>query len=345
MNTVIVTGFTGQIGCFISQKCLDRGDKVVGMARYIANSSEKLKERSFIIDHENFTLASGSLEDQSSLDAIVREHHPDAFINCAAMSHVGESWRIPEATANITGIGVLRCLESIRKYAHFCKFIQCSSSEMFGGELDGKLDEDTPLKARSPYSAAKIFAHQMVNVYRESYDIWASAAIMFNNESEYRDKSFFTRKITSQMGEILSGERDKIQLGNLMFKRDWGYSGDYADAILLMLNNENPSDYVISTGECHTGKEFIDLAFKIANEEIGREFFTFEKHIESDDPDFLRPNDLHYLCGDSGRVKADLSWKPILTFAGLVSKMVKHDVIMPNRAYLDEVSLKRGENA
>jgi GDPmannose 4,6-dehydratase len=255
---------------------------------------------------------------------------PDYFVNCAAMSHVGESWKIPEATCNITGVGVLRCLEAIRKYNKECIFVQLSSSEMFGHEEGGKINEKTKLSARSPYGAAKILGHQLVNVYRESYGIKAYSAICFNYESEKRGADFITRKITKGMADIFTGKIDKIRLGNLNFVRDWGYADDYAEAIFKMLYSNKPDDYIVATGKMTTGREFIDKCFNYANQILSNTIYTenmfsFNKHIETRTQENIRPNDLIWLCGDNSKIVSELGWTPKYTIDMIVKKMLDFD--------------------
>jgi len=331
MNRIIITGTTGQVGYFVAKEALERGMKVIAPVRYTASGlDKKFEEREDIYKHDNFHVVTADLIDSASIDNIVKDVGPDYFVNCAAMSHVGESWNIPVSTADITGVGPVRCLDALRKFKKDCKFVQCSTSEMFGKNISGKINEETPLKAMSPYGAAKIYAHEMVRIYRESYNMSCSCVIMFNNFSRLRTKTFFTRKCTSKMAEVLSGEIDNIQFGNLNFCRDWGYSGDYAKAIHLMLTSDNKDDYVVATGEKHTGKEFIDLAFRFGNDYLelkNVDFrFDFEQHIKTNTSEFMRPNDLTYLVGDSSKIRSKLGWKPVVSFETLVKDMVYYDL-------------------
>lgn len=330
MGVALVTGITGQTGYYVAREFLNNNHKVVGMVRYSASSYKKFDERIDVVSHPNMIIESGNLEDQASLDNLVKQYKPDYFVNCGAMSHVGQSWKIPEATAQITGVGVLRCLESIRKNRPECFFAQCSTSEMFGNIENGSADENTPLYARSPYGAAKIFGHQMVKVYRDSYDIKSSSVIMFNHESRLRDITFFTRKITNTMRKIYDGDVDKIELGNLNFCRDWGYAGDYARAIYMISTGGLSDDFVVSTGETHTGWDFVEEAFSCANrklESLGSTFrFDKEKHIDTETKKYIRPNDLVYLKGNSTKIKTLLGWEPKIGFGYLVEKMVDYDL-------------------
>jgi len=327
MNRIIVTGTTGQIGYFVAKQALEKGMVVCAPVRYSASGLDrKFEEREDIYNHPNFTVVTADLVDNTSLSNVVRAFKPNYFVNCAAQAHVAESWRIPIATAEITGLGPIRCLDAIYHHApEDCKFVQCSTSEMFGKNQEGKIDESTPLKAMSPYGAAKIYAHEMVRVYRESYDMSCACAIMFNNESHLRTPTYFTRKITHTMGQIYRGEKDVIEIGNLNFNRDWGHSYDYARAIHLMLESENKTDYVISTGRCHTGEDFIKTAFNYGNLHLGEKFFSKEKHIRVN-PAFYRPNDLTYLCGDSSKINFILGWEPKIMFEDLVDMMVRYDL-------------------
>jgi len=324
---ILITGITGQMSYFCAKIALKKGMKVVGTARYSTNLDDKLEDRRDIIDHENFTLENLSLEDQASIDSILSIYKPDYIINTAAMSHVGRSWEIPEHTMNVTGLGVLRLLESIRRHSPLSKMVQCSSSEMLGKYKDRVIDEETPLCARSPYSVAKIAGHLMIDVYRDSYNVKACSAIMFNYESIRRSKSFFTRKITTAMKDIVDSKNSKIKLGNLDFCRDWGHAGDYARAIFLMLEeNEDCNDYVVATGKITTGREFIDIAFKYANERLGKEFFSFEKNIECNVDNYVRPNDVVYLRGCSLKIQEELGWSPTYDVEKIIKEMVDYDV-------------------
>lgn len=330
-KVVLITGITGQMGFYVAREFLNRGYRVVGTLRYTSNVDEDVSRVCDMInrhcrDSRLFNWRILELDSQSSISESVREIKPDIFVNCAAMAHVGESWKIPETAADITGVAVLRCLEAIRQYNPECSFVQCSSSEMFGGQSEGTINEESKLMARSPYGAAKIFGHQIVNVYRQSYNIPAYSMIFFNYESVLRSLAYLPRKITSSMGEILEGKKDKIVLGNLNFCRDWGYAGDYAHAIRLAVEHNWPTDYVVSTGVKTTGYDFIRKAFSYANFCLEYDFFDFDKHIVCDSPDFVRPNDLVYLCGDSSKIRGELKWKPEVTIDQLITKMVNNDV-------------------
>jgi len=330
-KVVLITGITGQMGFYAAREFLNKGYYVVGTLRYTSNINEDADRVCNTINKhcDNNRLFSWrvlELDSQSSISDAVKEFKPDIFINCAAMAHVGESWKIPETAADITGVAVLRCLEAIRRYNPECSFVQCSSSEMFGGQSEGTINEDSKLMARSPYGAAKIFGHQIVNVYRQSYNIPAYSMIFFNYESILRSHNYYTRKVVMTMGEILNGNKDKIVLGNLNFCRDWGYAGDYAHAIRLAVESEYPTDYVVSTGVKTTGYEFIIKAFSYANFCLEHDFFSFEKHVVCDNPEFVRPNDLTYLCGDSTKIRDRLGWKPTVEIDQLITKMVNNDV-------------------
>jgi len=331
MKTIIVTGVTGQVGYYVAKQALNEGMNVVGVVRYSTNFNDKFEDRQDLLSNSNFVVATGDLTDRASLDKVVGQHNPDYFVNCAAQSHVGESWTIPYSTAEITGLGVVNCLESIRCNVRSkpCKFVQCSTSEMFGKNQDGYINEDTPLCAMSPYGVSKIFAHEMVRVYRESYGMPCSCVIMFNNTSPKRDKNFFVRKITSKMGELFNRDINTIELGNLNFSRDWGFSGDYAKAIHMMLKSENREDFVVSTGINTKGCQLIHLAFDYANGQLrraGKEpFFSFDKHI-SHDTKFDRPNDLTYLLGDNSKIFKHLGWTPEHNIHDIVRIMVDYDV-------------------
>lgn len=329
---ILITGITGQMAYFCAKKALNSEMKVIGTARYCTNLNEKLKDREEIINHPDFILENLSLEDQSSIDTILSLYKPDYVINTAAQAHVGESWKIPEYTMNVTGLGVLRILESIKKHSKGSKLIQCSSSEMFGKYTEGVIDEKTPMCSRSPYAVAKTCAHLMIDVYRKSFGIKACCAIMFNYEGFMRKPEYYTRKVTTEMAKIKRGESDKIKLGSLDFCRDWGYAGDYAEAMFLMLeNNDECKDYVISTGVTKTGRDFLEIAFKYANEKMGKEFFSFDKHVECNVSDYVRPNDVVYLRGCSLKIQEELGWEPKYSLEDIIAEMVDFDVFGENK--------------
>ncbi len=309
MKKGLITGITGQTGSYMAELLLSKGYKVYGLVR--RNSSPNFERIGHILDQ--IELVDGDLTDQTSLDEALKQIQPDEVYNFAAQSFVPLSWSQPILTAEVTGVGVLRILESIRKYSPLSRFYQASSSEMFGKVREVPQRETTPFYPRSPYGSAKAFAHHTTVNYRESYNIWAATGITFNNESPRRGLEFVTRKITHAVANIRKGRQDELVLGNLNAKRDWGFAGDYVKAIWLIMQQDLPGDYVIATGETHSIKEFVDLAF----EYVGLD----PQHYVKTDPRFLRPAEVDLLIGDPGKIKA-LGWKPEVSFQALVEMMV-----------------------
>ena len=249
----------------------------------------------------------------------MKESEPDEVYNLASQSFVGESWNTPEQTSDVTGLGVLRMLEAIREYGKEVRFYQASSSEMFGRMVENPAKESTPFYPRSPYGVAKLYGHWITKNYRESYGMFTTSGILFNHESERRGIEFVTRKISDGVARIHLGLQDKIILGNIEAKRDWGYAPDYVEAMWLMLQQDTPDDYVISTGETHSIKEFLDYAFK----HIG--ISNWSGYV-GQDPRFMRPAEVDVLRGDSTKAQTELGWKPKTTFEELVGKMVRNDI-------------------
>jgi GDPmannose 4,6-dehydratase len=260
----------------------------------------------------------GDLSDQNSLLRCLRESDPDEIYNLASQSFVGESWNTPEQTGDVTGLGVLRVLEAIREYGKPIKFYQASTSEMFG-KMEKLANEETKFHPRSPYGVAKLYGHWITVNYRESYDMFNVSGILFNHESERRGIEFVTRKITDGIARIHLGLRDKIVLGNLDTKRDWGYAPDYVESMWMMLQQDEPDDYVVATGKIHSLGEFLDSAFQ----HIG--ITDWEKYVGQDER-YMRPADVFYLAGDATKAKDVLGWQPKTTFEELVSKMVSSDI-------------------
>lgn len=263
-------------------------------------------------------LVFADLNDASSLNRIIKTIKPDEIYNLGAQSHVSVSFEIPEYTAEITGLGSTRLLESIRDSGMSIKFYQASSSEMFGNSKERPQSEKTPFYPRSPYAAAKVYAYWMTVNYREAYNMFACNGILFNHESPRRGETFVTRKITMALARIKHGVQDKLFLGNLDSKRDWGFAGDYVEAMWLMLQQKQPNDYVIATGETHSVKEFLDAAFDYVN-------IDWKKHVEID-KNYFRPTEVDYLLGDCSKAKKDLKWKPRVKFKQLVRMMVDSDM-------------------
>lgn len=315
-KSALLTGITGQDGSYLAEFLLKKGYKVYGLTRRTSTINfERIKH---IVD--KVTLLQGDLLDQSSLAEAVKTSEPDEVYNLAAQSFVQTSWNQPVLTGEFTAIGVTRMLEAIRHVNPKIKFYQASSSEMFGKVTETPQKETTRFYPRSPYGVAKVYGHYITVNYRESYDMFACSGILFNHESPRRGLEFVTRKISNAVARIYSGKQDKIQLGNLDSRRDWGFAGDYVEAMWLMLQQPEPDDYVISTGETHSVSEFLEIAFGV----IG--ITEWKKYVVSDHPEFLRPAEVDYLIGDYRKAKEKLGWTPKTSFPELVKMMVESDI-------------------
>jgi len=314
-----VTGITGQDGRHLSEFLSRRGDQVFGLVRGQNNPKAQL------VCDENpaLELVEGDLRDLSSLIAALEQVQPDEVYNLGAMSFVALSFRQPELTADITGLGVLRMLEAIRivggSQANPIRFYQASSSEMFGKVRETPQTEATPFHPRSPYGVAKVFGHSITVNYRESYGMHASSGICFNHESPRRGLEFVTRKITNGLARIKLGLADSITLGNLEAARDWGYAGDYVEAMWRMTQQDEPGDYVIATGQTHTIREFLDAAFRCAELEDWQDRIRTDRRFE-------RPAEVDVLCGDATKARERLGWKPQVSFEELVRMMYEADL-------------------
>lgn len=318
MKKALITGITGQDGHHLSELLLEKQYKVFGLLNGQRNSRvEEFKTR-----FPEVILIGGDLSDFSSLYTAINEIRPDEIYNLGAISFVGLSFQQPELTSNITGLGALRLLEAVRKCGleETTRIYQASSSEMFGKVRETPQTELTPFHPRSPYGVAKVFAHFMCQNYREAYGIHVSSGILFNHEGEFRGHEFVTRKITSNLAKIKHGKIQKFSLGDIEPKRDWGYAGDYVYAMWLMLQQDNPGDYVISTGETHSVREFLELAIK----EAGLDG-AIEDYVEFDQ-NLIRPSEVDLLIGDSSKAHQQLGWKPTVSFGELVKKMVANDL-------------------
>ena len=302
-------------GSHLADFLLNKNYEVFGMER---RSSVKNRTNTGHLENQ-LTFINGDLTDQNSLVRCLRESNPDEVYNLAAQSFVGESWNTPEQTSDVSGLGVLRMLEAIREYGKDIKFYQASTSEMFGRMVENPAKETTPFYPRSPYGVAKLYGHWITKNYRESYDMFNCSGILFNHESERRGIELVTRKITDGVARIHLGLEDYITLGNLESKRDWGYSPDYVKCMWLMLQQNEPDDYVVATGKDHTIREFLDAAFK----HIG--VTNWDKYVKQD-PRFMRPAEVDVLRGDSTKARDVLGWQPETTFENMVSKMVKNDI-------------------
>ena len=310
----LITGISGQDGGFLAEFLLKKGYIVYGMER---RSSTPMRINCAHLE-DKITFVNGDLTDQNSISRVLKESNPDEVYNLAAQSFVGESWNTPEQTGDVTGMGALRMLEAIREYGKDIKFYQASTSEMFG-RMEKFANENTLFYPRSPYGVAKLYAHWITVNYRESYDMFNCCGILFNHKSERRGIEFVTRKITDAVAKIHLGLQDKVMLGNLDVKRDWGYAPDYVEAMWMMLQQDKPSDYVIATGEIHTLGDFLQSSFK----EIGVD--NWEDYVGRDER-YYRPADVFYLAGDAGKAKDELGWTPTTSFQDMVSKMVKNDI-------------------
>jgi GDPmannose 4,6-dehydratase len=319
VKRALVTGITGQDGRHMSEFLTDKGYQVFGLVRGQNNPKTQLVTE----ENPSLELVEGDLRDLSSLIAAVEQVQPDEVYNLGAMSFVALSFRQPELTADITGVGVLRMLEAIRIVggadSNPIRFYQASSSEMFGKVRDTPQTERTAFHPRSPYGVAKVFGHHMTVNYRESYGLHASSGICFNHEGPRRGLEFVTRKITNGIARIKLGLQDSISLGNLDAARDWGYAGDFVEAMWLMVQQDEADDYVIATGETHSVREFLEVAFRCAG------FDDWEPHVRRDTR-FERPAEVDLLMGDAAKAHSRLGWKPRVSFEELVAMMYEADL-------------------
>ena len=315
MKTAMVTGVTGQDGSYLAELLLSKGYRVVGLKRRTSLiSTDRIDD---IFSNPMFSLEYYSLHDPTTLYHLLQKYEPQEFYNLAAQSHVRVSFDVPIETVDTIAMGTLRILEAIRFVNKDIKVYQASSSEMYGDNPVTPQSETTALQPASPYACAKVFAHQLCRNYRESYGMHISSGILFNHESPRRGETFVTRKITLAAARIKLGLQDKIYLGNLEAKRDWGFAGDYVEAMRLMLQQKRPDDYVIATGKSKTVRQFLDKAFEIAGLEV-------ENHLRID-PRFFRPHEVPHLLGDSTKAKNNLSWAPKTSFEELVRMMYESD--------------------
>lgn len=315
-KTVLITGVTGQDGSLLADIALQRDYKVVGIFR--RNSSHDLGNASHL--ENDIELVEADIQDLSSVYRVQRQTRPDYFINCAAQSHVGSSFDQPVYTSMVTGLGVVNCLEAIRMSGCHTKFLQLSSSEMFGGRGDKPLNEESAFEPRSPYATAKCFGHWATKNYRESYKMFASNAISFNHEAPgRRGPNFVTRKITLGIASILMGETESLFLGNIEAKRDWGYAEDYCQGFFSVLEHSDPDDFVFATGEAYSVADFCRIAFDHAG--LG----DYNKYVKID-PTLYRPNDVPTLIGDYSKARKVLGWEPVVNFENLVRRMVNSDL-------------------
>lgn len=316
MKTAMITGITGQDGSYLAELLLQKGYRVVGLKRRTSLLSTDRIDH--IFDNPMLSLEYYSLHDATTLYRLLEEYKPQEFYNLAAQSHVRVSFEVPVETVDTIVGGTLKILEAIRHVDPSIRVYQASSSEMFGDNPQAPQSESTLLMPASPYACAKVFAHNLCRNYRESYGMHISSGILFNHESPRRGETFVTRKITLAAARIKLGLQDKLYLGNLDAKRDWGFAGDYVNAMWLMLQQDNPDDYVIATGETYTVKQFLEKVFKIAGLDI-------EKHVEIDSRLF-RPHEVPLLLGDASKAKEKLGWQSKVDLDGLAEMMYKSDL-------------------
>ena len=317
----LITGITGQDGSYLAELLLEKDYEVHGIIR--RSSSFNTSRIMHIyedphVPHPHLILHYGDLSDSSNLNYLVRTINPEEIYNLGAQSHVRVSFDMPEYTANVTGVSTIRLLDAIRETGIDTKFYQASSSEMFGKVQEVPQSENTPFYPRSPYGCAKVFAYWATVNYREAYNMFACNGILFNHESPRRGGTFVTRKITRALAKIVAGKQDKLFLGNLDAKRDWGYAKDYVKAMWLMLQQDKAEDYVIATGETHSVKEFLIEAFSLVG-------LDWEKYVEID-PRYFRPTEVDLLIGDCSKAKKQLGWEPSVSFKELVKIMVEADM-------------------
>ena len=319
----LITGITGQDGSFLAELLLEKGYEVHGVIRRSSSFNTQRIDHIFQDPHLPGTrlfLTFGDLNDSTSLNTILQQIQPDEIYNLGSQSHVRVSFEIPEYTSEVTGVGTVRLLEAIRSVGIKPKFYQASSSEMFGKVVETPQRETTPFHPRSPYACAKVFAHYATVNYREAYNMFACNGILFNHESERRGETFVTRKITRAATRIKLGLQDKLFLGNLDAKRDWGYAKDYVEAMWLMMQAEKSDDYVIATGETHSVREFCEATFSYLD-------LDWQEHVEID-PWYYRPSEVDLLLGDSTKARKELGWEPKVGFNELVRLMVDYDMVL-----------------
>lgn len=320
-KVALITGITGQDGSYLAELLLDKGYTVYGMVR--RSSSEKYERIQHLLDNEKISLVQGDLLDPYCLIDILNKTQPDEVYNLAAQSFVPTSWEQPVLTSEFTAIGVAKILEAVRRVNPKIKFYQASSSEMFGKVLEVPQTEDTAFYPRSPYGVAKVYGHFITVNYRESYDLFACSGILFNHESPRRGLEFVTRKVTYNVAKIKLGLAKEIRMGNLDAKRDWGFAGDYVRAMWLMLQQDTPQDFVISSGETHSVKELLEVAF-------GAVGLSWEEFVKIDQK-FIRPAEVDLLIGDCSKAKKILGWEPQVSFKSLITMMVESDLEMLRR--------------
>lgn len=317
-RTAFVTGMTGQDGPYLAKLLLEKDYHVYGLVKRYSNPN--LDNLKWLGIENGIELVTGDITDDSSINNLIRSIRPNEFYNLAAQSFVGVSWELNKLTTEVNAIGPLNILNAIKMHSSTTKFYQASTSEMYGNSDGNRQTESTPFHPRSPYGVAKLYGHWITVNYRESYGLYACSGILFNHESPIRGREFVTRKITDGVARIKLGLADSITLGNLDSKRDWGFAGDYVEAMHLMMQQEEASDYVIATGEQHSIRELLDVAFYHVGLPNWLQYVTT-------DPRFKRPAELHSLCGDSSRARNLLGWQPKTTFTQMIKDMVDADLI------------------
>lgn len=321
MKKSLITGITGQDGSYLAELLLEKGYEVHGIIRRSSSFNTERIDHLYSDPHINdvrMFLHYGDLSDSSNLSRLLEKIQPDEIYNLAAQSHVRVSFDMPEYTADVVGLGTIRILDAIKETHIKTKFYQASTSELYGKVVETPQTEKTPFYPRSPYACAKLYSYWITVNYRESYDMYACNGILFNHESPRRGETFVTKKITHAIAKILKKEQDKLYLGNLDAKRDWGYAKDYVEAMWLMLQQEKADDYVIATGETHSVKEFLDEAFGLVG-------LDWKKYVEID-ARYYRPAEVDLLLGDPTKAKEKLGWKPKTTFKELVKIMLEYDL-------------------
>lgn len=318
MKTALVTGVSGQDGSYLAELLLEKGYKVIGLVRRSAMEDKKLVNIEHLLENSNLILENGDLTDSASIWRLVQQYKPDEFYNLAAQSHVGVSFTSPESTFEINATGVLNCLEAIRTCSPQTRFYQASTSEMFGDNMNAPQSEETILSPVSPYACGKVAAHNLVINYRKAYGLFACSGILFNHESPRRGEQFVTRKVTKAAARIKLGLQHELRLGNLDAKRDWGYAKEYVEAMWLMLQQHEPEDYVIGTGQTQTIKDLVDAVSEIAG-------FDLMKYVVVDDK-FKRPSEVPLLLAHPIKAKVKLGWQAKTTFKELVTLMYNADL-------------------
>lgn len=333
----LITGITGQDGSYLAELLLEKGYEVWGLVRRSSSFHTGRIDHLYRDPHESgvrLRLVYGDMTDAGSLHRILKTVQPDEIYNLAAQSHVKVSFEVPEYTADVVGVGALRLLEAIRDLELKPKFYQASSSEMFGLAVETPQTEKTPLHPRSPYAAAKVFAHQITRNYREAYGLFAVNGILFNHESPRRGETFVTRKISRAAARIKLGLQERLYLGNLEARRDWGFAGDYVQAMWLMMQAPQPDDYVIATGVSHSVRDFCERCFEVIDLPLRWEGTGLtERGLGPDgqilvevDPRYFRPSEVDALVGDASKARKELGWSPNVTMEGLARLMIEHDL-------------------